>query len=115
MTTTDERFAALIHDAIPYRELTVSISRSDERRLARLIEALNDDEPEVPLSPSDSCDLAVAFTICALDGLAADEQRVGVWAHSDGQTYDLPRPVRLPWRARLGYAIRAARQAWRAV
>lgn len=114
MSVVDERLMSFLIDALPYRELVVSISRADERRLARLIAALNDDEPEAPLSPFDSVDLAVAFTMCALDGLSADEERAGVWAHRDGFTYDLPRPVRMPWRIRLRYAWRAARRTWRA-
>lgn len=115
MSTIDERFAAFVHDAIPYRELTVSISRSDERRLARLIAALNDDTPdEPPLSPHDSVDLAVAFTMCALDGLRVDEEQAGVWVDCSGRAFDLPRPVRAPWRHRCKFAWRAVRQTWAA-
>lgn len=116
MTVVDERLMSFLIDALPYRELVVSISRADERRLARHIESLNRDEAEplLAMDPEDDIDLAVALMGCALSGMAAGEDEDGVWADSRGQAWDLPRPNRAPWRMRARFAWRAARRTWRA-
>jgi hypothetical protein len=113
MSIIGERFAALVHNALPYRELVVSISRADERRLARHIESVNRDMPDEPLG-RDDIDLAIALMGCALTGLAEGEAEDGVWVDPSGRHFDLPRPVRAPWRHRVKFAWRAGRQTWRA-
>lgn len=114
MSTIDERLMALMADALPYRELAVSISRADERRLARHIVSINHACPDDPLSPHDDCDLALALMGCALTGLSDGEEEDGVWSDVDGRCFDLPRRVRAPWTLRLRFAVRAAVRVWRA-
>lgn len=114
MSVIDERFMTFLTEALPYRELVVSISRADERRLARHIESLNEHMPDTPLGPHDDVDLSIALMGCALTGLAAGEDEDGVWADCGGHTWDLPRPKRSPWRLRLKFAWRSAAQTWRA-
>lgn len=110
----EDRLALFIREATPVRELVVSISRADERRLARHIEVLNRETPEDPLDPESDVDLGITLMGCALGGLEAAEAEDGVWADIDGRAQPLPRRVRAPRRARLRYAMRAARQVWRA-
>lgn len=116
MTVVDDRLTAFLIDALPYRELVVSISRADERRLARHIESLNhqEAEPLLAMDPANDIDLGIALMGCALSGMAAGEDHDGVWAGTDGRHFDLPRPNRAPWPMRAKFAWRAARRTWRA-
>jgi hypothetical protein len=110
----EDRIALFVAEALPYRELTVAVSRADVRRLARVIEQLNRETPDDPLDSGDDGDLAVTLVGCALTGMAEVEAGAGVWADIDGSCGPLPRRVRAPWRSRLRYAWQAALRTWRA-
>lgn len=109
-----ERLRMFLINALPYRELVVSISPADERRLRRNIAAYNRETTDGDhLDAECPTDLAVVFTGCALRGLEAADDDDGVWSDLDGHAYDLPRPHRSPLRLRVRFAWRAARQTWR--
>lgn len=110
----EERLALFATEAVPSRELVVSVSRADVRRLARHIDTINRETPDEPMDPGDDGDLAVALMGCALTGMAAAEDEDGVWADIDGRHKPLPRHVRAPWWLRAKFAVRAARRVWRA-
>lgn len=118
MTSKDTAMAArltmLVDHQIQGRPIAVHLSRAMERRLIRHGESVNRDLPDDPLNLNHDGDLAIILLGCADEGLRAGESEDGVWSALDGRSYDLPRPVRAPWRMRLGIAARAAVTAWRA-
>lgn len=111
---TEDRLRVFMEEALPYRELAVSISRADEKRLRRQIVAYNRDGGDEPMDPSDDADLAIMFAGCALRGMDANDADEGVWTDIDGVSRVLPRPNRSVWRKRVKYAWRAAMLTWRA-
>jgi hypothetical protein len=108
------RLRELVEHQVRGRLIAVHLSRSMERRLVRHGESVNRDMPDDPLNLSHDADLAIILLGAADEGLRAGETDDGVWSALDGRSYHLPRPVRAPWRMRLGIAAKAAITAWRA-
>ena len=112
MSALDERMALFLAEALPYRLLQVAVSRADERRLDRYIEAVSRELGEEHGQVTDD-DLAIALMAAASRGLDESESEDGVWSDTAGRCAPLPRPVRSPWWRRLKFARQAAVRAWR--
>lgn len=111
---SDDVLARFIRDGVPYRTLQVHVSRADERRLRRVVAALNAAiGPDDQLDPACDGDLAVVFAGCANRGLQAGEDEDGVWTDVSGHNFPLPRRARAPRWMRLRFTVRAAVTTWR--
>lgn len=111
----EDRLRVLVSESLPYRELAVSISRADEKRLRRAIVAYNRDSGDGDfMDPTSDVDLAIVFAGAALRGMDANDADEGVWTDIDGVCRILPRSNRSPLRKRIRYAVRAGWNTWRA-